>query len=186
MGISPTARDLTESLGLTGRVCELGSQDIHFEGGIGLTCREWMEAKGWDYTCIDLDGHAGALRLDLNTAMAIDVTGAWNHPPFDLVTNHGTSEHVFNQYNVFKLMHDLTKVGGTMLHAVPTPGFGKPHGFYAYDEIIFHDLARANDYQITHLFRGEPNEIIFAVMKKMIDRQFKTPTQGMYHYVSPV
>ena len=182
MGISATARDLTESLGLTGRVCELGSQDIHFDGGIGLTCREWMEAKGWDYTCIDLDGHAGALRLDLNTAVMADVT----FDPFDLVTNHGTSEHIFNQFNVFTLMHDLTRIGGTMLHAVPTPRFGKPHGFYAYDEIIFHDLAIANNYSITHLFRGEPNEIIFAVMRRNDGNPFKTPTQGMYRHVSPV
>jgi hypothetical protein len=184
MGISPTARHLVESLGLEGAVCELGSQDVHFDSS-GRSARQWMEEAGWYYTSIDLDGHAGALRLDLNTATAIDVTG-FGFTQFDLVTNHGTSEHIFNQYNVFKLMHDLTKVGGIMLHAVPSPRFGKPHGFYAYDEIIFNDLAAANHYAITHLFRGEPNEIVFAVMKKMADAPFKTPTQGMYSHVSPV
>jgi hypothetical protein len=184
MGISQTIRELYQGLLVKpGRVCELGSQDIHFEGGIGLTCREWMEAQGWDYTCIDLDGHAGALRLDLNTCSALDVgIGCVN--AFDVVTNHGTSEHVFNQYNVFKLMHDLTKLGGMMIHAVPTPRFGKPHGFYFYDETIFYDLAHANNYGMDRLFVGEPNEVIVAVLKKQAAVPFQTPTQGMYRHVS--
>ena len=180
MGIGPAARDLYQRLNLTpGHICELGSQDIHFDNS-GLSAREWMEAQGWDYTCIDLDGHAGAFRLDLNTCTAIDVDY-----PFDLVTNHGTSEHIFNQYNVFKLMHDLTKTDGIMLHAVPSPNFGRPHGFYAYDEIIFNDLAKANDYQITHMYRKlDPYELIIVVMKKLSNRPFQTPTQGMYSHVS--
>jgi hypothetical protein len=43
-----------------------------------------------------------------------------NHEPtpqkfvgdFDLVVNFGTTEHLLNQYNAFKVIHDATKVGG--------------------------------------------------------------------------
>jgi SAM-dependent methyltransferase len=181
MGIGPAARELYEQLNLKpGRICELGSQDIHFEGGIGLSAREWMEARGWDYTCIDTDGHASALRLDLNTCSALDV-GVGCANAFDVVTNHGTSEHVFNQHNVFKLMHDLTKLDGIMIHAVPTPKFGRPHGFYTYDEIVFHDLAYANNYEIERMYRkDDPYEIILVVLRKIANIPFDTPQQGMY------
>ena len=183
MGIGPAARDLYEQLKLKpGRICELGSQDIHFDNS-GLSAREWMEARGWDYTCIDLDGHAGARRWDLNTASLANLSPV--DDLFDVVTNHGTSEHIFNQYNVFKLMHDLTKLDGVMIHAVPTPDFGRKHGYYTYDEIIFSDLSQANNYEITHMYRkDDPYEIILVVMKKLSNIPFQTPTQGMYAHVS--
>jgi hypothetical protein len=35
---------------------------------------------------------------------------------FDYVVNNGTSEHIFDQANIFRLIHDATKLGGVMIH----------------------------------------------------------------------
>jgi hypothetical protein len=64
---------------------------------------------------------------------------------FDLVTNAGTTEHVFNQANCFTVIHDLTKVGGIISHAVPFAGF-ENHGLYKYPLKFFTRIAKANDY----------------------------------------
>lgn len=78
----------------------------------------------------------------------------FNDPPAgdgngDVVTNFGTSEHVFNQLGFMRFMHETTKSNGVMLHALPAAG-GMDHGFYNYQPCFFWDLARANDYEILH------------------------------------
>lgn len=195
MGLGPAARELYTLLDIKPplSVCDLGSQEMSFvEDGQQIhreSARAWMERQGFKYACIDMDGKHGALRLDLNTITYNDVTIAYRgatyyRPPsvvFDIVANHGTSEHVFDQANVFRLMHDLTTCGGLMIHAVPTPQFGAGHGFYFYDETIFNDLAHANRYEIVHMFRRrEPYEIILVALRKVHDAPFAMPIQGIY------
>jgi SAM-dependent methyltransferase len=66
---------------------------------------------------------------------------------FDLATNFGTAEHVFNIAQLFCSMHDAIRPGGVMLHVLPT--FGDiDHGFYNIHPTIYFDLAAANDYTI--------------------------------------
>ena len=145
-------------------VCDLGQQEMYdggsgyFEGacrrfaercgrpGIDLTqCRSsaalWR-ALGRRIVSIDVAGSGDDFRyLDLNYGTTpLDLRGA-----FDFVTNTGTSEHVLNQLNVFQVMHDLTKPGGIMAHAVPTGGYCG-HGFFTYHLKLFTSLAKANDY----------------------------------------
>jgi hypothetical protein len=66
------------------------------------------------------------------------------------VTNHGTSEHILNQWNVFEVMHDATKLGGLMVHGVPFNGEFE-HGIISYMPKFFWALAKANDYEIDTL-----------------------------------
>ena len=96
-------------------------------------------------TCqaIDLNGTEAAWRFDLNQPLPIAEI-------FDVVTNFGTSEHVFDQARLFRSVHDLTRPGGLMLHAVPHQG-GPDHGFYNYHPTFFHDLAAANGYRVVML-----------------------------------
>ncbi|MBI4963474.1 MAG: methyltransferase domain-containing protein [Desulfomonile tiedjei] len=100
-----------------------------------------FETVGFKYCCIDFDGHHGALQMDLN----------WDSVPpdhfqkYDLVMNLGTTEHVMNQFNVFKVIHDLTKPGGYMLHELPFLGF-PDHGLFIYSARFFWDLCRENNY----------------------------------------
>jgi 2-polyprenyl-3-methyl-5-hydroxy-6-metoxy-1,4-benzoquinol methylase len=181
MGIGPAARDLYRKLGLKppARVCDLGSQEM--SQGIGGSAKDWMEHQGFEYVSIDFDGKFGALKLDLNVVTVLDIYNMGVYTTFDIVTNHGTTEHIFNQANVFCLMHKLTKVGGMMIHAVPTPKFGPSHGFYYYDETIFDDLAHANNYHILQMYRQpDPYEIILVAFKRLGTEPFKMPIQGQY------
>jgi SAM-dependent methyltransferase len=66
---------------------------------------------------------------------------------FDCVFNFGTTEHVFNQYNAFKVIHDATRVGGVMFHQVPCVGYIN-HGYWIYSPRTFLELATANSYDV--------------------------------------
>jgi len=120
------------------------------------------------YVSIDFNGEHGALPFDLN----LDLRAAYGFDErFDLVTNFGTTEHCFNQYEVFRTIHRLCAVGGVMLHTVPTQGWGR-HCFFRYDANFFEDLAAANGYELFHLepflrpgphVRRDPSETIGQV-----------------------
>jgi hypothetical protein len=77
--------------------------------------------------------------LDLN----YDEVPAENRGRYDLVTNFGTTEHVVNQLNAFKIIHDLTAPGGVMIHELPAQG-QIDHGFFAYNPKFFHKLELSN------------------------------------------
>lgn len=92
------------------------------------------------YKAIDLHGTTEALMLDLNEPLNLN-------EQFDLVTNIGTTEHVFNQYQAFKSIHELVRPGGKMLHSLPNQGC-YDHGFFNYHPTFFYDLCLANRYEI--------------------------------------
>jgi hypothetical protein len=99
---------------------------------------EWL---GFRYTAIDIDGSAGAVPLDAN----FDSVPAEHVGQYSLVTNFGTTEHVANQLNVFRIIHDLTSVGGVMVHRLPAQG-ALGHGLFSYNPKWFWLLARSNRY----------------------------------------
>lgn len=66
---------------------------------------------------------------------------------FDVITNFGTAEHVFDIAEAFKSMHRLAKPGGILLHCMPVFGF-VDHGFYNVHPVFFIELAKANNYEI--------------------------------------
>lgn len=138
---------------------------------------------------IDLQGK-DAIKADLNQPI--------NLPnQFDIVINSGTAEHVFNQAQVFKTVHDWTRTGGLMVHAVPVRGFFG-HGLYNYNPVFFRLLAEANGYDIPlvflfHFDRGivapqekEPvyppdeNVMLYLAMVKKSDKPFVYPIQREY------
>ena len=66
---------------------------------------------------------------------------------FDIATNFGTAEHVFNIGHVFHSMHDALRPGGVALHILPA--FGDiDHGFYNIHPTTYFDVAAANKYTI--------------------------------------
>ena len=103
--------------------------------------RSFYEALGYEYACIDIDGTPGALALDLN----YDEVPSAHRGRYDLVTNFGTTEHVLNQLNAFRLIHDLTAPGGVMIHEVPAQGL-IDHGFLAYNPKMFRLMGESNGY----------------------------------------
>jgi len=146
---------------------------------------------------IDFEGTAEGLKLDLN--LPIDL-----RERFDLVINHGTVEHIFNIAQVFKTIHDHCAVGGLMIHEAPFTGW-IDHGFFCLQPTLFCDLATANGYQIRlltievihplqiiqaesreHIYRlaqaGQipNNAMLFVVLKKQREGEFRVPMQGYY------
>jgi len=113
--------------------------------------REFYAALGMDqYSSIDINGQLNSLPFDLNSS--IEERYAFTEH-FDLVTNNGTTEHLFNQQAVFDNIHRLTAIGGLMLHAVPFLNYIN-HCFFNYSPTFFYNLATANRYDLCLLGIG--------------------------------
>jgi hypothetical protein len=111
--------------------------------------RDFWTWLGFDYAAVDIDGTPDSIPLDLNyDSVPAEALGGYR-----LVTNFGTTEHVANQLNAFKVIHDLTAQGGLMLHAVPMQGMLN-HGLVNYTPKFFGMLARSNNYRLVYLNIG--------------------------------
>src|SRR5271163_3575236 len=69
--------------------------------------RDFWHWLGFDYASIDIDGSPNSIPLDLN----YDSAPAEAKGKYGLVTNYGTTEHIANQLNAFRVIHDLTRPG---------------------------------------------------------------------------
>lgn len=147
------------------------------------------------YSSIDASGALGALTYDLNQDLRRDYKFS---KTFDLVTNLGTAEHCFNQYSVFKNLHDLCRHGGLMIHALTAQG-NVNHGFYNYHPRFVADLAAANNYEIVRLAftvdylpvlidysldiykKWDSHDLLlYAVLKKTSNNEFCMPFDGIF------
>lgn len=180
-------------------VIEFGNQRYTADRDFATT-QGFYESLGFSYLALDVNEKLGAKIVDLN------VTG--HGLKADLVTNNGTSEHIFDQRSVFQNAHEMTK--GLMLHILPfTPWLN--HGFYNYNPILFRDLAAANEYEMVFtalanrtgewielgpegFVEKRPHEVaayverliprgevsIVSILKKVKDHPFRAPFQGKY------
>src|SRR3990172_8654910 len=96
-----------------------------------------------EYLAFDIAYGYRTTILDLNCA----VLPASLQKRFDLVLNFGTTEHILNQLNCFKVIHDATKVGGYIYHQLPAIGYVN-HGYVTYTGRCFFDLAIYNQYEL--------------------------------------
>jgi hypothetical protein len=115
---------------------------------LNASTADYYRALGFEtYRTIDVNARYDSLVMDLNR----DIAAHYGFTEtFDLVTNNGTGEHVFNQAAVFGNAHVLCRVGGVMLHVLPFVNYLN-HGFFSFNPILFHDLAAANEYEILRL-----------------------------------
>ena len=106
---------------------------------------DYFRALGYsDYRAIDINDLYGSLVMDLNRR----VRDAYGYDEtYELVTNNGTGEHIFNQMAIFENVHDLTAPDGWMLHVMPFVGYHN-HGLYAFQPNLYYALARANGYEL--------------------------------------
>jgi hypothetical protein len=194
------------------KIMELGAQTVHFEDkpffeeyliALGLdpklaehykydmSCKSMHQSWGHEYTSIDLDPlDPESLQWDLNYIQCPEE----HMGRYELVTNHGTTEHLIGQLSAFKLVHDLLKVYGTAIHVLPC--LEANHGFFSYSPVFFECLARENNYELVGLYLSEcmsstglkelkPYDgnvyiypcYIHAVMRKKENTEFKAPSQ---------
>jgi SAM-dependent methyltransferase len=234
MGLGPPVLELYRQLKLQGaldgidEVMELGSQDFWCPQAnlVKALCaafgrpppgpellntnnveqkpaRLLYEALGLKYHCVDVDGRVGSLELDLN----FDATPDEHKSKYGLVTNHGTSEHLLNQLNVFRMMHELARPGGVIVHAVPFT-VHLEHGFFNYQPNFFECLARYNSYETLGIWVGpdwslasfipwdralldfltlssKTTHLLVVAQRKMYDREFCVPFQEQYEPMVP-
>jgi len=159
--------------GRTERICEIGAQEVNFKGHERIL-REFVDRfpeGARRVTSGDIDRLAGcALAGELYTALGLsyvsmDITAVrdsivldlnYDDAPedclnsYDLVTNLGTTEHIANQLNAFKVIHDITKPGGYMYHELPYTGF-LTHGLVNYTPKFFWMLCKSNFYEYVEM-----------------------------------
>jgi SAM-dependent methyltransferase len=123
---------------------ELGNQYMDTGGTGKKYFKGFYEVR--EHISFDLNGLDGALPLDLGQR----ILGYDKH--FDIVTDFGTSEHVYDQYWAFKNVYEFLKFGGIALHALPLKPYWPKHGNYSYDADFFFDLAQNFGYEI--IFNG--------------------------------
>lgn len=149
------------------------------------------------YTSVDIRaGGVGSIIADLNRP--VDFGRQWN-----CVINNGTAEHIFDQGNFFRAIHDATSVGGVMIHYAPCVGWFN-HGFYDLHPGLFFDIAGANGYEVgligvgsAEAFHRIPVQQMvdealelhpsfaercesFAVLRKQSNHSFCAPQQALY------
>ncbi len=93
-----------------------------------------------DYHAADMDDERADFAIDLNQPVALGRT-------FDVITDFGTIEHVFNIGAAVKFIHDHLAVGGIALHVLPTRG-DYNHGFFNIHSTFYLDLCSANGYEL--------------------------------------
>jgi hypothetical protein len=91
-------------------------------------------------SAIDLHGTDDAFKFDLNEPIKMEHL-------FDIVINCGTGEHVFNIYQFFKTIHEVTAPDGIMIHVMPFLGW-TDHGFFNLQPTLYWDLAQYNNYEV--------------------------------------
>jgi hypothetical protein len=178
LGILKEPLDFVRALPLSKgfAVCELGDQWITYTDPHRLA-REFYEQ---DMRCgryEAIDGNArGTIMADLNLRLSKKLRGA-----FDLVTDFGTGEHIFDQRQVWNSVHDMTKAGGYIAFDRPTQGYAV-HCYYNTNMCLFEDLAAANGYKVINLEQrpGSRGELIRGVFKKLSADVFRVPQQGRY------
>jgi len=158
-------------------VCELGDQWLTYTTPHRLA-RDWyVELGAGLYQSIDANGN-GEITHDLNRPLPENFVGGG----FDLVTDFGTGEHVFDQAQVWRTIHDLTKVGGFIVFDRPASCGWPGHGFYLVDECLLRDIAGANAYDVLRLEEGasKRGKLIRGVFRRTMPYGFHVPQQGRY------
>jgi hypothetical protein len=105
-----------------------------------------------EYVSFDVVSARHADRFDLNVHSLARDRRNW----FDLVVNFGTTEHLMNQFNAYKVMHEACAPGGFMFHQLPSTGYIN-HGYFCYNALMFQELAAANGYELLDLWFYGPN-----------------------------
>jgi len=112
--------------------------------GAGLSAKAFYKLLGaQEYSSIDLNGEQGSIRHDLN----LPLEDARYYNKYDLVTDLGCNEHIFNIAEAYRTMHRLCKVNGYIV-IDQTVFIG--NGFYRYDSSFFELLAAANNYRVLY------------------------------------
>ena len=148
--------------------CEFGNLGSYKK----MAAKKIYESYGVHHVSMDLNGRDGALPIDLGQPMSAVYINQFN-----VMTNYGTIEHINNQYQAFKNMHDMCKENGIMIHIFPLVGNWLRHARYYYSEEFAKELAKLCNYHVIKLtvldksvYEASKNVIAVTYMKKEINK----------------
>ncbi len=96
-----------------------------------------------EYTSIDINGEYNSIPHDLNEPF----TDKSKFNKFDIITDFGSCEHVFNVGECYKTIHNLLKPEGLMIiDQVLLRG----NGYFKFDESFIEGIATANNYKVLY------------------------------------
>lgn len=141
------------------RVLELGAQNNYGQPNLPAPyMKEWYEAMGIEYECIDISAENGCRVIDLSEPLE---NPKWFDELkfFPLVTDFGTSEHVGRNgkhdieafYNCWKTKYDLLQAGGIMVNENPKTGNWPGHGFQWYNHEFYRKLEEFGRIKVVEL-----------------------------------
>ncbi|MGH8510089.1 MAG: methyltransferase domain-containing protein [Gammaproteobacteria bacterium] len=136
---------------LRARMEDLSHRAIWPPKKAGLFLNEFLEGTSLDYVGLDICPGPKVQIFDLNFQQLADE----QREAYDVVLNFGTTEHIFNQYNCFKIIHEAANPGAYIYHQVPCAGY-IDHGYWIYSPRLFVDLAEANDYEVVEMWSTGP------------------------------
>lgn len=158
---------------------EAGSGYSVESGGVnGAWVGEFLELCGMKYKSLDISSMYNTEIFDLN----FQTVNKHNKESADIVLNFGTTEHVFNQFNAFKTIHDLCAPGGFMVHSLPCSGYCD-HGFFQYTGRFFYELAGINNYEIIYSSYTKYSDVIYFDLF-LSDRQYSEIFSALKKYVN--
>lgn len=154
-------------------ICDLGDQQFMscYPFTEGSYVKFFYEKRGVDYLSVDVNGKGDSTYLDLNKPEFLD-------RKFDVVTNIGTLEHVYNFYMGLKHMHELCDDRGFMVHISPVLDNWPKHGYNYVSTQFFRDLARLCKYSLIDnresptLIGGEDANQVYCILRKTSESKF--------------
>jgi hypothetical protein len=194
------------------KICEFGAQDIsadpivmaahlercgfHHQRDSVHSAKELYQLFGFNnYISIDATAEHGALTFDLNKNLR-DSYGF--SELYDLVTDLGTFEHVFDIACAFRNAHEVCQVGGLMIHVLPS-NCNANHGYYTIQPRMIADISAANAYEIVEfvftvdykpvLYRydlktykdyDDRDLLVYVVLRKTVDQPFIFPFDSIF------
>ena len=113
--------------------------------GVSYTYEMWRRCD-LDYLSYDITEEPFSRVFDLN----FHTVPAEDRQTATILTNIGTTEHIANQLNAFRTIHDLLKIGGVAIHSVPFTGMLN-HCLINYHPKFFFSLVVNNRYKLRYV-----------------------------------
>ena len=103
----------------------------------------WNEIGIKNYYCLDINNKNNSFHIDLNYPLNKKII----NKKFNLVTDFGNNEHVFNVGEAYKTMYDLTSLNGLIWIR---QSVYNGNGFFNYDQSFFEGFAAANNLSVIY------------------------------------
>ena len=150
--------------------------------------KDYYTNLGYNHTSFDLNGADGSVVVDLS------VRNSKHDNSFDIVTDHGTIEHVSmlkGQYEAFRNIFNWLRIGGTAGHCIPMANKEHrtiidkdwpAHGYFGYSSDFWNALISGCGYEsvkVGHVrnMADDPDRVMYysaAAYKKLSSSKFVT------------